>query len=230
MSRSITPRSASRSRSAGGSALANDTSVLGPRGATSRPHSARRAANRSASTRARRCTCSQPASLEHAERGEAARERLRAQREAVEAPRIRMKARREAGARVLQVRVPAPRHLQALLELGAHVEHAEPVGTAQPLLPGGGIRVDAERVHVHRHRAHALGTVEQDRHLLGKLGERGRRERPADPAHVGARDEPRLRRERPRKLLQGGHRARSRPGPRSPPAAPRAGRGAPRRS
>ncbi len=128
---------------------------------------------------------------QHLDRRQCRRDRLGVQRKRVEAPRILVQRGLDAGGGVGEVAVAAPGDAQALAQPWRHIEHARAVRTAQPLLTGARVGVAAERVHVHRHRAHALGAVEQDRHL--ELGQLRRREGPAHPAHVRAGHEPRAR-------------------------------------
>ncbi len=90
-----------------------------------------------------------------------------------------------------EVRVAAPGDAQALAQRGADPQHAGAVGAAQPLLPGAGVSIAAERVHIDRDGADALGAVEQHRDV--EPAELGWRERAADPADVRAGDEPRAR-------------------------------------
>ena len=106
----------------------------------------------------------------------------------------------QAGVGVVEVGVAATRDRQALAQRGADVEHARAVGSAQPLLPGAGVGVAAERVDVDRHRADALGAVEQHRHV--ELGELRRREQPAHPADVRAGDQSRARADRVGELAE----------------------------
>ena len=73
------------------------------------------------------------------------------------------------------------------------VEDAD-AGRAVQLVAGGGVEVDAERLHVHRHVVRGLRSVHQHRNVagVGELDDPGDRvHRPERVGHVGDRDQPR---------------------------------------
>ena len=138
--------------------------------------------------------CGPAGGLEHADGGERAGGGLGVQRHRVEAPRVLVHLRVEPGVGVGEVDVAASGDAQTLAQRGADPQRPGAVRSAQPLLPGAGVGVAAERVHVHGDGADALGAVEQHRHV--ELAELGGRQRAADPADVRAGDQPRARTDR----------------------------------
>ena len=210
----VVPRADRRAQPGAPGNVAHDTAALGEQRAlglgvgarerderrlrrAARPRGrARRAARPGArrASRARSCTASQPADSSSSIAASAQATASALSDSASKRRASSCSARVEARVRVREVGVAAPRDAQALAQLRADVEHARAVGPAQPLLPGAGVGVAAERAHVDGDRADALRAVEQHRHV--DLGELGGRERAAHPADVRAGDEARARPDR----------------------------------
>ena len=194
----MTPASASRSRVAAGSASCQETSVVRPRGATSRPRSARAAANVSASVAARSWTASQPASERTSSAARAPAKISRLCRPASwRAASARGTASRPAPGFV-EVEVRRAGRGHAVAPLRADPEHPGADRPAEPLLARAGVERAAERAR-RRPGTAPMPWAPSSSTGTSPRPEQVGRDGAAHPADVRCRDEARLRRRRTRR-------------------------------
>ena len=106
-----------------------------------------------------------PAGLgEHVVGGDGRGRRLGRQRGRVVPAGVGVQRRLERAPRLGEVHVRRADREDVLTPVGSDPQHPGPDRPAQPLLARARVEGAAERPHVDRHRADALGAVEQDRH------------------------------------------------------------------
>ena len=199
------------------SAAFHATSVERPRGPTSSP----RSASRSGERRGERCAPARaPTPSRHPRTLAATRPPRRCA--ARTGSRGRAASAPSAGASssacspVGERAVAGPRNEQLIDAVRPHVQAAAALRAAQPLLPGGGVEVAAERGDVDRDRADRLGGVEQHRDAGG--AQRGDvHHAAAHPRDVRAGDQPRGRASPRREARRTAQRGRDAVAPTRPP-------------